>query len=106
LPAASLLASTVHHHALRIGIGADLARDLRGQRRHGDAERRGRGVSPPCGRRVIVIEIELLREFFLGRTRADGDGDGLALAVADQLDRDARARRHIGDDDSSASDPA
>ncbi len=63
--------------------------------------RRRRRLPKPC----VVAAAELLpRQLFLGRPlRRRPRSRVMALAVADQLDRDARADRLVGDDDRTAS---
>ena len=50
------------------------------------------------GGRLLVAAAQP-RDLFLARPLGDGDGDVAPLALADQLDRDARADRLLGDDD-------
>ena len=77
------------------------AGDLRRQRLQRQAERAAAArpaSSSPSRLAVVVAAAELLGELFLGRALADRDRDRLALAVADELERDARADRRVGDE--------
>ena len=97
-----VLIHAAHDEALCVGTDAELAGDPRIEREHLQAEVLFDHLVIARLHHVffgIGIELLLLAQLFLARTLADRRHDTALLAIPDEIDRNARARCYVRDEE-------